>query len=45
MDEHILKKFMLYGTINFGDRDREEYYDKVKYIRYNKDLWSVDWSG
>jgi len=45
MDEHILKKFILYGTINFGDRDREEYYDKVNHIRYNKDLWSVDWSG
>lgn len=45
MDEYTLKKFMLYGTINFGDRDREEYYDKVNRIRYNKDLWSVDWSG
>ena len=45
MDEYMLKKFMLYGTINFGDRDREEYYDKVNYIHYNKDLWSVDWSG
>ena len=45
MDEYTLKKFMLYGTINFGDRDREEYSDKIRHIRYNKDLWSVDWSG
>ena len=45
IDEYTLKKFMLYGTINFGDRDREDYYDKVNRIRYNKDLWSVDWSG
>ena len=45
MDEYTLKKFMLYGTINFGDRDREEYYDKINHIRYNKDLWSVTWSG
>jgi hypothetical protein len=45
MNEYTLKKFMLYGTINFGDRDREEYSDKVNRIRYNKDLWSVDWSG
>lgn len=45
IDEYTLKKFMLYGVINFGDRDREEYYDKINSIRYNKDLWSVNWSG
>ena len=45
IDEYTLKKFMLYGVINFGDRDREEYYDKINRIRYNKDLWSVNWSG
>lgn len=45
MDEYTLKKFMLYGTINFGDRDREEYSDKVSRIRYNKDLWDITWSG
>lgn len=44
-DEYILKKFMLYGTINFGDRDREEYSDKVSHIHYNKDLWDITWSG
>jgi hypothetical protein len=45
MDEYTLKKFMIYGTINFGDRDREEYRDKINHIRYHKDLWNVDWSG
>ena len=45
MDEYTLKKFMLYGVIHFGDRDREEYCDKINRIRYNKDLWSIDWSG
>lgn len=45
MDEYTLKKFMLYGTINFGDRDWEEYYDKVNHIQYNKDLWDITWSG
>lgn len=45
MDEYTLKKFMLYGAINFGDRDREEYSDKINYIRYHTDLWNVVWSG
>lgn len=45
MDEYTLKKFMLYGTINFGNRDREEYSDKINHIRYNKELWNIDWSG
>lgn len=45
MDEYTIKKFMLYGAINFGNRDWEEYSDKINRIRYNKDLWSVDWSG
>lgn len=45
MDEYTLKKFMLYGTINFGDRDSETYCDKINHIRYNKDFWNVDWSG
>lgn len=45
MDEYTLKKFMLYGTINFGDRNCEAYSDKINYIHYNKDLWSIDWSG
>ena len=45
MDEYTLKKFMLYGTINFGNREREEYSDKINHIRYNKDLWNIDWTG
>lgn len=45
MDENTLRRFMLYGTINFGDRDREEYSDKINHIRYNNELWNVDWSG
>lgn len=45
IDEYTLKKFMLYGTINFGDRDREEYSDKINRIRYYEDLWNIDWTG
>lgn len=45
IDEDRLKRFMLYGTINFGDRNRESYSDKINNIRYNKNLWSVSWSG
>ena len=44
-DEYMLKKFMLYGTINFGDRDRESYSDKIRWISYDKNLWSISWSG
>lgn len=45
MDEYMLKKFMLYGTINFGNRNSEEYMDEIDSIRYDKNLWSIDWSG
>lgn len=45
IDERTLKKFMLYGIINFGDRNREEYSDKIDRIYYDKNLWTVSWSG
>lgn len=45
IDENTLKKFMLYGTINFGDRDRASYSDKIDRIDLDNDLWSVIWSG
>ena len=45
IDENTLKKFMLYGTIYFGDRDREEYYDKIQRIKYDKNLQTSSWSG
>lgn len=45
IDERTLKKFMLCGTINFGNRNREEYSDKINRIYYDKNLWTVSWSG
>ena len=45
IDEYTLKKFMLYGTIDFGDRNNERYWDKVRDIRNNNSLWEVSWSG
>lgn len=45
MDEDVIKKFMLCGTINFGDRNNEEYSDKIDSIRFDKNLWNIDWSG
>lgn len=45
ISERKLKQFMLYGTINFGDRDRESYRDKINDIQYSKGIWSVIWSG
>lgn len=44
MDENTLKKFMLYGTVNFGDRDNQNYSDKIYRIG-NSDMWVVSWSG
>lgn len=44
-DEYTLKKFMLYGVINFGDRDRETYSDKIDRISMNGKLWSIEWTG
>lgn len=45
LDEYTLKKFMLYGIIRFGNRDREEYYDSINRIRLDPNLWSINWSG
>lgn len=45
MDEYTLKKFMLYGTIDFGDRDMETYSNKIDRISRDSTLWSIKWSG
>lgn len=45
LTENDLIKLLLYGTIHFGDRDRESYYDKISDIVHDKNYFSVEWSG
>lgn len=43
--EQLLKEFLLYGTIHFGSRDDEDYYDSIKSITRDNKMFSVEWSG
>lgn len=45
LTEEALKEVLLVGTIYFGNRDNENYFDKIDSITHDDSMFSVSWSG